>query len=150
MTGPCQGTRLLRRQDGRRSRRGTPTQATRKHSGSYARITRRNGTYGCEEGNFKETGVRDFSEAIYKYAANMYHETYLSWKSIIWLQNILEKKGIPVHVHTGRQQPVLQKFHTSPGSGRAFMNAYTREIDFKQMVFFWGKDDGVQPVGTAQ
>jgi hypothetical protein len=25
----------------------------------------------------------------------MYHEAYLSWKSITWLQNILEKKKIP-------------------------------------------------------
>lgn len=45
--------------------------------------------------NFRETGVKDFAEAVYKYAANQYHETYLSWKSIIWLQNILEKKKIP-------------------------------------------------------
>jgi hypothetical protein len=44
---------------------------------------------------FVDTGVRDFAESIYKYAANQYHETYLSWKSIIWLQNILEKKQIP-------------------------------------------------------
>ena len=42
-----------------------------------------------------ETGVKPFAEAIYKHAANEYHETYLSWKSIIWLQNILEKKKIP-------------------------------------------------------
>ena len=41
-----------------------------------------------------ETGVKPFAEAIYRHAANEYHETYLSWKSIIWLQNILEKKGI--------------------------------------------------------
>ena len=32
-----------------------------------------------------DTGVRPFAEAIYKYGANEYHETYLSWKSIIWL-----------------------------------------------------------------
>ena len=44
---------------------------------------------------FAETGVKPFAEAIYKHAANQYHETYLSWKSIIWLQNILEKKQIP-------------------------------------------------------
>ena len=45
--------------------------------------------------NMAESGVKPFAEAIYKYAANQYHETYLSWKSIIWLQNILEKKKIP-------------------------------------------------------
>jgi hypothetical protein len=44
---------------------------------------------------FEETGVKPFAESIYKHAANQYHETYLSWKSIIWLQNILEKKKIP-------------------------------------------------------
>jgi hypothetical protein len=44
---------------------------------------------------FAETGVKPFAEAIYRHAANEYHETYLSWKSIIWLQNILEKKQIP-------------------------------------------------------
>ena len=31
---------------------------------------------------FLETGVKPFAESIYKYAANEYHETYLSWKSI--------------------------------------------------------------------
>ena len=47
------------------------------------------------QNNMLESGVKPFAEAIYKYAANPYHETYLSWKSIIWLQNILEKKKIP-------------------------------------------------------
>ena len=41
--------------------------------------------------SMKETGVKPFAEAIYKYAANQYHEIYLSWKSIIWLQNILDR-----------------------------------------------------------
>ena len=44
---------------------------------------------------FEKTGVRPFAEAIYKHAANQYHEVYLSWKSIVWLQNLLEKKNIP-------------------------------------------------------
>ena len=41
---------------------------------------------------FEETGVKPFAESIYKHAANEYHEIYLSWKSIIWLQNLLEQK----------------------------------------------------------
>ena len=45
--------------------------------------------------NFNDAGVRPFASSLYKYAANDYHETYLSWKSIIWLQNILEKRNIP-------------------------------------------------------
>jgi len=44
--------------------------------------------------NMQSTGVGPFADALYKYAANQYHETYLSWKNIIWLQNILEKKKI--------------------------------------------------------
>ena len=43
----------------------------------------------------EKTGVKPLAESLYKYGANQYHETYLSWKSIIWLQNILEKKKIP-------------------------------------------------------
>ena len=43
----------------------------------------------------QHNGTGPFAEAIYRYAANMYHEAYLSWKSITWLQNILEKKKIP-------------------------------------------------------
>ena len=43
---------------------------------------------------FASTGVKPFAESIYKHAANEYHEVYLSWKSIIWLQNILEKKKL--------------------------------------------------------
>ena len=48
-----------------------------------------------EQKHSKKQECKTFAEAIYKYAANEYHETYLSWKSIIWLQNILEKKKIP-------------------------------------------------------
>ena len=43
----------------------------------------------------RDTGVKPLADAIYRHASNPYHEIYLSWKSIIWLQNILEKKKIP-------------------------------------------------------
>jgi len=45
--------------------------------------------------NFTKAGVRAFANSLYRHAANDYHETYLSLKSIIWLQNILEKRKIP-------------------------------------------------------
>ena len=45
--------------------------------------------------NMLETGIKPFAEGLYKHAANLYHEIYLSWKSIIWLQNILKKYRIP-------------------------------------------------------
>ena len=50
----------------------------------------------AREKDFIDTGVKPFAENIYKYGANDYHETYLSWKSIIWLQNILEKRKINI------------------------------------------------------
>ena len=50
--------------------------------------------------NIKETGIGPFADALYRYAANQYHEAYLSWKSIVWLQNILEKKNIPYFFKT--------------------------------------------------
>ena len=47
------------------------------------------------EDSMRDTGVKPLADAIYRHASNPYHEIYLSWKSIIWLQNILEKKKIP-------------------------------------------------------
>tara|TARA_Y100000748_G_scaffold288577_1_gene273633 strand:+ start:1905 stop:3056 length:1152 start_codon:yes stop_codon:yes gene_type:complete len=43
----------------------------------------------------KKSNVKPFADSLYRYAANDYHETYLSWKSIIWLQNILKNYEIP-------------------------------------------------------
>ena len=51
----------------------------------------------------KQTGVRDFADSLYKFAANQYHELYLSWKSIIWLQNILKNKKIPYNQTTAQK-----------------------------------------------
>ena len=45
--------------------------------------------------NNLQTGVKPFADALYKHSANDYHESFLSLKSITWLQNILEKKNIP-------------------------------------------------------
>lgn len=52
-------------------------------------------TWKQRSDNMQSTGVGPFAESLYRHAANQYHETYLSWKSIVWLQNILEKKKIP-------------------------------------------------------
>jgi hypothetical protein len=98
----------------------------------------------CEEELFQETGVRDFAEAIYKYAANQYHETYLSWKSIIWLQNILEKKKIPF-MFTLADNSLFYEMTHHKGSG-SFINALHSEIDFPN-GFPLVKDDGVQSMG---
>jgi len=84
---------------------------------------------------FTETGVRDFAESIYKYAANQYHETYLSWKSIIWLQNILEKKKIPFMFTLADNSLFYDQF-TPHKDQDAFMNALYSEIDFTKWFSF--------------
>jgi len=84
---------------------------------------------------FAETGVRDFAESIYKYAANQYHETYLSWKSIIWLQNILEKKKIPF-MFTLADNTLFYDELNQHKDQDAFMNALHDEIDFTKWFTF--------------
>ena len=85
--------------------------------------------------SFQETGVRDFAEAIYKYAANQYHETYLSWKSIIWLQNILEKKKIP-YMFTLADNSLFYQEYTHHKDQDSFMNALHSEMDLSKWYFF--------------
>ena len=84
---------------------------------------------------FIETGVKNFAEAIYKYAANQYHETYLSWKSIIWLQNILEKRKIPYMFTLADNSLFYQEF-THHKDQDPFMNALHSEIDLSKWFFF--------------
>ena len=85
--------------------------------------------------SFKETGVQDFTEALYKYAANQYHEIYLSWKSIIWLQNILEKKNIPYMFTLADNSPFYQEF-THHNTQDKFLNLLHGEIDLTKWFFF--------------
>jgi len=84
---------------------------------------------------FKETGVKDFAESIYRYAANEYHETYLSWKSIIWLQNILEKKKIPF-MFTLADNSLFYKEFEHHKNQDPFMKALHDEIDFTKWFSF--------------
>ena len=85
--------------------------------------------------NFLETGVQPFAESIYKYAANQYHEIYLSWKSIIWLQNILEKKKIPYMFTLADNTLFYQEFKRHDGID-AFIKSLWNEIDFSKWFFF--------------
>ena len=83
----------------------------------------------------RETGVRPLAEAIYRYGANEYHETYLSWKSIIWLQNILEKKKIPFFF-TLADNTLFYNENKQHKDQDAFMNALCQEIDFTKWFSF--------------
>jgi len=84
---------------------------------------------------FEETGVKPFAEAIYKHAANQYHETYLSWKSIIWLQNMLEKKNIPFMFTLADNTLFYDEFKQHKDQD-AFMKALHDEIDFTKWFSF--------------
>ena len=81
------------------------------------------------------TGVKPFAEAIYKHAANQYHETYLSWKSIIWLQNILEKKKIPFMFTLADNSLFYEEFEQHKDQD-PFMKALHGEIDFTKWFTF--------------
>ena len=83
----------------------------------------------------QETGVQPFAEAIYKHAANEYHEIYLSWKSIIWLQNILEKKKIPF-MFTLADNTLFYKEFVEHKNQDNFLLALHNEIDFTKWFSF--------------
>ena len=82
-----------------------------------------------------ETGVKPFAEAIYRHSANEYHETYLSWKSIIWLQNILEKKKIPF-MFTLADNTLFYKEFEHHKDQDPFMKALHGEIDLTKWFSF--------------
>jgi len=82
-----------------------------------------------------EAGVKPFAEAIYRYGANEYHETYLSWKSIIWLQNILEKKNIKYMFTLADNSLFYKDFEQHKDQDR-LMSALHDEIDFTNWFSF--------------
>lgn len=84
---------------------------------------------------YRETNVGPFADALYRYAANNYHETYLSWKSIIWLQNILEKKKIP-YMFTLADNTLFYEELQPLWVQDAFMEALYREIDMTKWFTF--------------
>ena len=93
------------------------------------------------QGLLAETGVKPFAEAIYKHAANEYHETYLSWKSIIWLQNLLEKHKIPYMFTLADNSLFYKEFEQHKDQG-SFMKALYDEIDFTNWFFFGERNMG--------
>jgi len=82
-----------------------------------------------------ETGVKPLADTIYRYGANEYHETYLSWKSIIWLQNILEKKKIPYMFTLADNSLFYQNLYNHKDQDN-FMRALHNEIDLTKWFFF--------------
>tara|TARA_R110000803_G_scaffold146947_1_gene212622 strand:+ start:249 stop:1076 length:828 start_codon:yes stop_codon:yes gene_type:complete len=89
----------------------------------------------------QETGVKDFADAIYRHAANEYHEIYLSWKSIIWLQNILEKRKIPFMFTLADNSLFYNEFDHYKDQD-PFMSALHSEIDLTKWFFFGERNMG--------
>ena len=89
----------------------------------------------------QETGVKEFANSLYKYAANEYHELYLSWKSIIWLQNILEKKKIP-YMFTLADNTLFYDEFTPHKDMDNFMTAMHNEINFENWYSFGERSMG--------
>ena len=87
------------------------------------------------QATMQETGVKPFAEAVYKHAANEYHETYLSWKSILWLQNILEKKRIP-YMFTLADNSLFYREMEEHRKQDSLLWALHSELDFTKWFFF--------------
>ena len=83
----------------------------------------------------KHNGTNPFAEAIYRYAGNMYHEAYLSWKSIVWLQNILEKKNIPF-MFTLADNSLFYDYEAHLKNLDGLMTALHNEIDLSKWFSF--------------
>ncbi len=91
--------------------------------------------------NMHSTGVSAFADALYKYAANQYHETYLSWKSIVWLQNILEKKKIS-YFFTLADNTLFWDEFTPLNEVDPLLNGLYNEIDFDKWFVFGERQMG--------
>ena len=89
----------------------------------------------------KSTGVGPFADAIYRYAANEYHEAYLSWKSIVWLQNILEKKKIP-YMFTLADNSLVWRELEPLNKLDPLLNGLYNEIDFNKWIVFGERQMG--------
>jgi len=81
------------------------------------------------------TGVREFANSLYRYAANEYYEIYQSWKSIIWLQNILEKKRIP-YLSTLADNSLFYRDFIPHAEQDSLMRALYEEIDITKWYAF--------------
>ncbi len=84
----------------------------------------------------KKTGVNDFANALYTYAANQYHELYLSWKSIIWLQNILDKKQIKYAFTLADNSLFYDELILHRDKNDDLIQYLYKEIDFTKWISF--------------
>lgn len=98
---------------------------------------------------YRQTNVGVFADTLYKYAANQYHETYLSWKSIIWLQNILEKRKIP-YMFTLADNTLFYDVDDLLYQDDPLMRALYNELDFSKWFSFGEKMMGFNQWSTLE
>jgi hypothetical protein len=84
---------------------------------------------------YQKIGIGKFADALYRYAANQYYETYLSWQNIIWLQNYLEKHKIPYFFTLADNSLFYDGIDSHQGNDRLLKNLYD-EINFDSWYFF--------------
>ena len=93
------------------------------------------------QAEYREAGVGQFADSLYRYAANQYHEAYLSWKSIVWLQNLLEKKNIP-YFFTCADNSLFWDKRTHLSENSNLLEALFNEINFDNWEFFGPMQQG--------
>jgi len=116
----------------------TPWDTESKQNEVYAKLSGDNGileTWKKRRQQYQQTGIGPFADALYRHAANRYHETYLSWKSIVWLQHILEKRKIP-YMFTLADNTLFYDEFTPLWEEDALMRAMHSEIDFSRWFTF--------------
>ena len=82
-----------------------------------------------------KTGVREFANSLYKHAANQYHEIYLSWKSITWLENFLKAKKIP-YFFTCADNTLFYHEREPHREMDRLLQAMHDQMDFSSWFFF--------------
>jgi hypothetical protein len=106
--------------------------------GSVQIISRLRDTAGAmenQEGHIRGDGSETVRGSHLQACGQQYHETYLSWKSIIWLQNILEKKKIPF-MFTLADNTLFYKEFEHHKDQDPFMSALHGEIDLTKWFSF--------------
>lgn len=91
--------------------------------------------YDSRSQKYQKAGVAPFADALYRYAANQFHELYLTYNAIIWLQNLLQKKKIPFMFTLADNSLFYDKMEEHR-KHEPLLNALHNEIDFTRWASF--------------
>jgi len=99
--------------------------------------------------SFKKAGVTDLADAIYRHGANQYHEIYLSWKSISWLQAMLEKLQVPYFFTLADNSLFYDMMKHHKDTDQLLRGIY-QQIDFTNWFSFGERDMGFNQWATLE